>query len=249
MATATGERVRRLRKLGILPNEKIRPSYSKTERDRINRAWKKYSEIALAPPGEFRKQSIKHLGPQSRKNLKASGIHIVGDSAIMPTLGAKKVSTKIKQVPGSDGNLIPVIEVRREYDKGKTATTIIGAPGETLYLRERLYQEWKALKFGEYDYIGLQSFEHGRWRNHVITSLDDAVKLLYQYQSRDREFRDPKRTDYIINNTHLVKLHIASPKQLDTMIKSDADYAKASKHKKKSRKLTGTKIKHGKKKN
>jgi len=234
-------RLAALKKLGLAPSVKIprkkEETFSKSDRDKISKAWSKYSGIANADKGEFVKKNIKNYTENDRKKLKQSGYVVAGDNVFLPTHGYDSASIKTVWTKDKSGKHVKTLEVVRKAGNRKEETEYIGTRREKMEWRDRLISQYEQGKFKEGDYIGIKVFDNGIFEREIVTSLDKLFQYISQVAWHDRDAQK------MLDNLHLVKISIKSGDIRDIAAnnKTNKQVNHSNYIRKKNRKATGTK--------
>lgn len=242
MAISHQERLKRLHSLGLLSDMKAnRKNYTDSEKQRIQRQWKTWHEIAEVPK-EFKKVNIAHLGPRTREYLTKAGYKIHNDTAFVPLQKAKSAGIKTVSVKDATGKPEVVAQVTRKFSDRKIEKELVGKPLTNMSLRDRLFEEYRRGKMKKGDYIGIKSYDKGVWRRHFLTNFNDALRVIYGYQTGENKFKEAKNQDEvndIIDHTHLVILSVKDMADLEAGLKERNDYSRTSRKRRKSRSKIG----------
>ena len=172
-----------------------------------------------ANPKDFKKVSIKDLGPASVAALKKTGYKVQGTTAYIPLQGYETAEIKREFKKDKDGTFKRVLTVQRKInDPGtttvrKTAKEIIGSPAEKMTWRDKLQAEHDELKPGDKEVLALKVFDN----SPMVRSESWTLEKIFAYAERIKWDTSVLSSETLRDNLHLVLINVKDNNEASIM--------------------------------
>lgn len=201
------ERLKSLKKLGVLPKLDARKTLTDSQKRTITENWKKYHKIANAVHGEYVKKDISHYEPKQIKEIKSAGYKVINGKIFIDAENHKNVSIKRDKLYNPETHKYSYgIQIIRSTGDRKTETEFIGDNSDIMNIRDKFLRQYERGEFKHGDFIGIKLYDNGRIFRRMFHNMGDVYKYALDDFTPKKGTTESK--DELIDQMRLVKVSI-----------------------------------------
>ena len=211
-------RAANLKKLGF--DVSVKGEWTEAKKKKIKKLHDEWGAIG-ANPKDFKKVSVKNLGPGALADLKDAGIKIKEGQAFLPLHGYDSAKIVTEYRKNKDGNLERIVAIKSKMSGRNPMTGGTDQKEKTVYLGsglrqldhlERLREEARQGKFKEGEFMHLQVYDNNYIANSAKLTVEGLHKYLMGIQWKNVNSENERES--LRKNTHVARVWTSNPNQI-----------------------------------